>query len=207
MTEQGIQWYAVRTKPTAVKRRAVAGKGSSGAYIDRAGKKRKAATQQEFTIETLLRDRGFSVFLPTKKVYRRKSKYTKEKHLVTYPLLVGWVFVGWPKGENRWHDLFSCNQVIEVAGISRRPCPIPQADMHAMFNCWGGPKTRAPERERFMRTHHEFRVGDQVKVAEGPLEGLEVRVAELSGSRARVILELLGGAREIEIEAMSLEAN
>jgi transcription antitermination factor NusG len=211
MTGQDIQWYAVRLRPTANRNRSteVVG-GDFETYTDRAGRKRKrrikGTGQREFVIETLLRKRGFSVFLPTKKVYRRKSKYTKEKRLVAFPLLAGWVFVGWPKGEYRWHDLFACNLVNEVAGIDGRPYPIPQAVMDGMFKRWGGPKTQAPEREQFMRTHHEFKIGDRAKIVEGPFDGQSVDVLDLRGPKAKVLLAFLGGTQVLELDAMQLEA-
>ena len=208
---QDMQWFAVRTKPTANRNRATELVGwDYEQYVDRQGHKRKRRVkgtgQREFVIETLLRKKGFAVFLPTKKVWRRKSKYSPEKHLVAYPLLVGWVFVGWPKGDYRWLDLFSVNLVHEVAGVDGRPYVIPQRVMDGMFKRWGGPKTQAPERERLMRTHHEFKVGDSAKIVEGPFDGMCVKVADIRGPEARILLELLGGIQEIEINAMSLEA-
>ncbi len=200
-----IDWYAVRVKPPHNSgRRTVV--PDTGCETCRNGKRRITGSgRREFVIETLLRNRGFHVFLPTKTVYRRKSRYTRDKHLVAYPLLVGWVFVGWPKGEYRWHDLFASHLVAAVAGIDGRPCPLPQDVMDGLFKRWGGPKTRAPGRERFMRTHFEFRIGDRARIVEGPLNGMEVRVVDLSGPGARVVLELLGGERVIEIDAMALE--
>ena len=209
--DQEIQWFVIRTKKPANRNRTtyVIG-GEFEKYVDKKGRKRKrrikGTGQRGFVIETLLRRAGFQVFLPTKKVWRRKSKYSKEKQLVAYPLLVGWVFVGWPKGENRWLDLFRVSLVYEVAGIDGRPYLIPQSIMDDMFKRWGGRSTKAPERERFMRTHHEFKIGDRVRVVEGPFDGVLVRVVELRGPDARVVLKLLGGEQILQIHSMNLEA-
>jgi transcription antitermination factor NusG len=177
--------------------------------VDRGGRKRKrrikGTGKREFVIETLLRQRGFEVFLPTKKVWRRKSKYTKEKRLVSYPLLVGWVFVGWPMNQYRWGDLFRVNLVNDVAAVDGVPFMIPQSIMDDMFKRWGGPRTQAPERERFMRTHYEFNVGDKARVVEGPFDGQIIRVVDLRGAKAKVLLDFLGGEREIEIDTQLLE--
>lgn len=211
MSEQQIVWYAVRTKPFANRGRSTALVGGTfEGYVDRAGRARKRRVkgtgQREFVIETILRNRGFQIFLPTKKVWRRKSKYSKDKHLVAYPLIVGWVFVGWPSGENRWADLFATNLVLEVAGIDGRPFPIPQTAIDGLFKRWGGQDTRAPGREQFMRTHYEFKPGDDVRVVEGPLEGQRVKVVDLYGPKAKVLLDLLGGEQEVEIDAWALKA-
>ena len=209
-TYTAMQWYAVRIKPPANRNRVteVVG-GDFEQYVDRCGRKRKrwikGTGKREFVIETLLRQRGFAVFLPTKKVWRRKSKYTPKKWLVSYPLLVGWVFVGWPLHQRRWADLFKVSLVHEVASVEGIPFMIPQPTVEDMFKRWGGPKTQAPERERFMRTHYEFNVGDHARVVEGPFDGQTIEVVDLRGAKAKVILEFLGEMREIEIDTQFLE--
>jgi transcription antitermination factor NusG len=78
--------------------------------------------------------------------------------------------------------------------------------MDGMFKRWGGPKTQAPEREQFMRTHHEFKIGDRAKIVEGPFDGQSVDVLDLRGPKAKVLLAFLGGTQVLELDAMQLEA-
>lgn len=208
--EYALQWYAVRTRPLANPNQTtqIVG-GDFEVYIDRRGRRRtrriKGTGERQFVIEMLLQAQRFDVFLPTKKVWRRKSRYTKEKRLVSYPLLVGWLFIGWPISQNRWGDLFRTNLVYDVAATDGVPFMIPNALMDDMFERWGGPKTQAPRRERFMRTHYEFNVGDRARVVEGPFDGQIVRVVDLRGAKAKVLLAFLGVEREINIDTQILE--
>ncbi len=185
MSKQAIQWYAVRVTQEAQRKR-----------------KFNNTQPPEFVGKMILERRGFNVFLPTKKVYRRKNKYSREKHLVKFPLMVGWMFVGWPADQDKWHELFKLRMVSSVAGVQGRPFQIPQSVMNDLFKRFG---YRAPDQERFMRTHHEFKVGDDVRVIGGPFDGQVVQVTELEGPKARVLMEFFGSQRLLEFDTWGLE--
>ena len=188
MTE--LQWYAARTKPTANPNRNTI----------------KIGDQREFVVEHVLKKQGFHVFFPTKKVFRQKSKYSKEKREVLLPMFVGWVFVGWPEDQNRWADLFKANLIASVAGYGGQAMRIDPDDMEAALARWGGVATHAPERERFMQTHREFDVGDTVTVMSGPFADLPARVVSLRGSEARVMVDIFGRATPVQVNTMDLAA-
>lgn len=187
--DKPITWYAVRTKkPKNPNRTTCVVHG-----------------RREFVVEVILRRRGFEIFLPTKEVFRRKSKYTQKKVARRYPLLVGWVFVGWPTGEDRWHELADLDVVRGVAGIGGRMFCIPPGVMSKLQAKYG--ENVAPDREQFMPTHYEFDVGDKVELSEGPFAdaGRKVEVIELDGPQAKVLVDLLGRETEIWVKAMSLQ--
>ncbi|MEM8575534.1 MAG: transcription termination/antitermination NusG family protein [Pseudomonadota bacterium] len=188
-----LQWYLVRTKPPANPNRVVV----------RMYDPVLAMSQRKFVTELMLGNRGFETFLPVDKVWRRKSKYTRDKRLVSYPLIPGWLFVGWPADENRWAELFNVPIVHAVASVDGEPYRMPPDVMDWIFNAWGD--RQAPEQERFMRTHHEFKVGDLVRVAEGSFEGHTVRVVDIRGAAVKAVFWILGCEREIEIDARVLE--
>lgn len=58
-----------------------------------------------------------------------------------------------------------------------------------------------------MRTHHEYGVGDMVRVAVGPFEGIDVKVVGLTGAIAMIMLKILGRENEVSIPAADLEKN
>ena len=190
MADTTTRWYAVRYRQPANRGRTTC--------THRNGARR-------FVIEVLLQERGLEVFLPVRKVWRQKSRHAPAKRLVSYPLLTGWVFAGWPCCEDRWSDLFSVDMVCGVAGSGGVPRALPQAAVDALRRRWSGPDAIAPERERFMRTHREFDIGDRVEIARGPFAGQRVKVVDLRGPKARVLLDLLGGARAVEMETYHLE--
>lgn len=101
---QEMQWFACRVKRKQMGGiRTVTVGGEFEAYRDRAGRVRKRRVDgtgdRVFLPEHLLRRAGFEVFLPVKKVLRRKNRFSPDKVLVSQPLLVDWMFVGWPVGK------------------------------------------------------------------------------------------------------------
>lgn len=206
---QDLQWYVVRTKPTANRNRTTQEVDCQmEPYVDRLGRRRarriKGTGRRVFVIESIFKQRGFETFLPARKVWRQRNRYKKQKHLTAYPLFVGWIFVGWPADEVRWKNLFGTPCVDWVVSVDGEPYQIPQSAMEDMFDRLGDDKTTAPDRERFMRTHQEFNIGDTVRVIEGPFQGQEVRVVDLSGAKAKALIEILGGKREIDVDTRNL---
>lgn len=207
---QEMQWFACRVKRKQVGGiRTVTVGGEFEAYRDRAGRVRKRRVDgtgdRVFLPEHLMRRAGFEVFLPVKKVLRRKNRFSPEKVLVSQPLLVDWMFVGWPVGESRWHDLMELDVVTGVMGTGGRPVEIPPARVMRLMRQWGGGQL-SPECHRYLKTGCEFAVGDTVRVVAGPLDGQEVRVVDASGPSVRALLNILGGEIEVKIRSDLLEA-
>lgn len=207
---QEMQWFAVRVKRKQVGGiRTITIGGEFEAYRDRKGRARKRRVDgtgdRVFLPEHILRRAGFEVFLPVKKVLRRKNRFTPEKHLVSQPLLVDWLFVGWPVGESRWHDLMDLDVVTGVMGTGGRPVYIPPARVMRLMRQWGGGHL-SPACHRYMQTRCEFAAGDTVRVAVGPLEGVHVRVIDVTGPTVKAALDILGGEVVTEIRSDVLEA-
>jgi len=207
---QEMQWFACRVKRKQVGgiRKVTVG-GSFETYRDRAGRVRKRRVDgtgdRVFLPEHILRRAGFEVFLPIKKVLRRKNRLSPEKVLVSQPLLVDWIFVGWPVGESRWHDLMELDVVSGVMATGGRPVEIPPARVMRLMRQWGGGHL-SPECHRYLKTGCEFAAGDTVRVVAGALDGQEVRVVDASGPSVRALLNILGGEIEVEIRSDLLEA-
>jgi len=207
---QEMQWFACRVKRKQVGgiRKVTVG-GSFETYRDRAGRVRKRRVDgtgdRVFLPEHILRRAGFEVFLPIKKVLRRKNRFSPDEVFVSQPLLVDWMFVGWPVGESRWHDLMELDVVTGVMGTGGRPVEIPPARVMRLMRQWGGGHL-SPECHRYLKTGCEFVAGDTVRVVAGPLDGQEVRVVDASGPSVRALLNILGGEIEVEIRSDLLEA-
>lgn len=207
---QEMQWFACRVKRKQVGGiRMVTVGGEFEAYRDRAGRVRKRRVDgtgtSVFLPEHLLRRAGFEVFLPVKKVLRRKNRFSPDKALVSQPLLVDWMFVGWPVGESRWHDLMELDVVTGVMGTGGRPVEIPPARVMRLMRQWGGGQL-SPECHRYLKTGCEFTAGDTVRVVAGPLDGVHVRVIDVTGPTVKAALDILGGEVVTEIRSDMLEA-
>lgn len=207
---QEMQWFACRVKRKQVGGiRTVTVGGEFESYRDRAGRVRKRRVDgtgdRMFLPEHLLRRAGFEVFLPVRKTLRRKNRFSAEKVLVSQPLLVDWMFVGWSVGESRWHDLMELDVVTGVMGTGGRPVEIPPARVMRLMRQWGGGQL-SPECHRYLKTGCEFAAGDTVRVVAGPLDGVYVRVIDVTGPSVKAALDILGGEVVTEIRSDMLEA-
>lgn len=204
-----LSWYVVRMKqPKNRGVRMVEVNALRETYVARDGKPRvralKGTGEKVFVQERILRRNGFEVFLPVKYEWRRKNRFVPDKHLVPFPALAGWLFVGWSSHQSRWSELARLEVVTGVLGASGQPVRISEDRMAKLMRRWGAPKN-APKAQRFMRTHAEFDVGDRVRVAQGSLEGQELDVVGFDGEGARVALHLFGRETEVTIPADTLE--
>jgi transcription antitermination factor NusG len=203
-----MRWFAVRVKRRqAGAVRAITIGGEFEVYRDRKGQLRQRRVsgtgERVFLPEHILRRAGFEVFLPVKKEWRRKNRFTPEKQLVSYPLLVDWLFVGWPAGQNRWPDLMALDVVVGVMGTGGHPVEIPPARIMRLMRQWGGGKYAAGMERRSRQ--RPIKVGDHMRIMDGPFEGVSVRVVEVSGPTVKALAEMLGGDIRVDLAADVLE--
>lgn len=194
---QDIRWFACRVKrKQAGGIRTVKVGGDFETYRDRQGRVRKRRVNgtgdRVFLPELLLRRAGFEVFLPVKKRLCLKNRFGREKHLVSYPLLVDWLFVGWPATEARWHELMELDVIAGVMGTGGRPVEIRPDRVMRLMRQWGGGHL-SPSCQKFLKTGREFSVGDRVRVIDGPLGGFQAKVLDIAGSSVKAEIEILGG--------------
>jgi transcription antitermination factor NusG len=204
-----LQWYAVRlARPRNPGRRTALVGVEAETYRSRAGKvcRRpvKGTGKRVFVPELILRRAGFEVFLPVRQEWRRKNRYSPDKHLVSFPAMADWLFVGWPVGQDRWHELMDIDVVQGVAGYGGRPLRIGTGAMAKLFRTFAGGLV-APDNQKFMRSNWEYNEGDRVRVACGVLDGQEVEVIGVDGGQARVMIRFFGGSYEAMIHAGALE--
>lgn len=205
-TEQ-LQWYAMRMRPLPTRRRTFELGADREAYVDGIGRHRvrtiRGTGRRAFLHEHLLERAGFRVFMPVRKEWRRVSPTRPEKELRAYPLLTGWVFVGWPMHENRWFDLDRLGVVAAVCGAGGVPERIPEAQVTGLMRRWGGGRL-APKLQRYMRAGHEFEAGDVVRVDAALMEGLQMTVTSIQGPRTKGLAVLLGRATAVEFDTADL---
>ena len=200
MTEIGsarVSWFLVRTKPPRNPGRRMVFVGSEyQAYRGRAGrirKRRVAGTgERVFVPEMILTRAGFDVFYPKKFEWRVVNRYTKEKKLMPFPLLEGWMFVAWRDGDWCWPDIERLDVVAGVMGAGGVPVRVRHADMNRLFRAYGGKRFVSGDVQRFMRTRGEFDVGDRVEVLTGPYRTQTVEVLDITGDRAQCLIRMFG---------------
>ncbi|WP_162178747.1 transcription termination/antitermination protein NusG [Thioclava dalianensis] len=189
-------WLLVR-----VKRKQVGGiktvtvGGEFEAYRDRKGRARKRRVQgtgeRAFVPEHILRRAGFEVFLPVRHVWRKRNRFTPEKVRVAQPLLVDWMFVGWPADQNRWEDLMALDVVMGVLGTGGRPVVMKRETVAKLMRQWGGGMLSA-RCHQIAKQGHQFETGDEVRISMPPWEGVAAYVVDAHGPSVRVMLKLFG---------------
>jgi len=165
---------------------------------------------KEFVVRDMLVRRGLDALAPATRVFRRLNRYVRGKVDRDYPLMPGYVLVGFPaEGPMAWGRVFPPLGDVEVAEdrhlwrlrgeklvravMGRKGLPDPVNPRRlAQFMVGIGGDLVAPTSHRYMRTHREFACGDMVDVTDGPWRGHVARVESISGEVARLILPLFG---------------
>ncbi len=190
--------------------------------------------QKEYVAGFLLkRGSACEIFIPTETRWRRRSRYARAKTEFAYAAIPGVIFAGFA-GPPAWYHLMRLPHITGVLSIGERPATInakelaayraTQLDGHLVIErvrvryrggdversrrsifVEGRGILRAPEEQRHMRSRKEFAMGEEVRVADGPFRDNNVRVKQIAGTRAKVLLPLFGGV-EATIPLDELEA-
>ena len=201
-------WYAVKLKArqNGGRRETVLGVEFE-TYRARNGqmarRKVKGSGQRVFVPELVLQKAGFEVFLPVKREWQRISRFRPEKELRSRPAMEGWLFVGWPAGQARFHELMALDVVAGVMGAGGQPVRISDAKVRFLMRKFGGGRKR---RRSSDVDQPRFAAGDLVRVEAGPLEGQQFALLDVTGGSARAVMTLLGKDVEVELEQEFLAA-
>jgi len=168
----------------------------------------------EFAVEAILEKRGFVAVVPMHTEQRRANRYAKRKHEVSYPIAPRYVLVGFTVEQLRnvrrviinekervfgtppWHEVFSITMVQSVVGLDDKPWRMVGAVTAEFVATHGNDKAPEAYAHMDMQAGREFAPGDMVRVMEGSLAGLTVKVASISGKAAKVLLPLFGKAEQ-----------
>ena len=154
-----------------------------------------------FTQQVILERMGFEVYMPAKFEWRIVNRYTKEKEQLPAQRLPGWAFIG-AEGAPRWDLLKDSGAIAFFGMVDGSPLILSDAEMMRIRNRFGD--VTKPEVERFMRSHCEFSEGDVVILPGGPFDGIKFDVREIRGEITRVVGDILGARRDIEVSTWDL---
>ncbi len=141
--------------------------------------------------------KGILAFLPLIEVVRR---YRIRRVRVLEALFPGYLFVRLDPADHReWNAVCWSPGVRRILSIADTPVPVPD-EVIAVIQ----------QRIRdlgFVRPGFRFAAGSRVRILRGPLAGLEAVFARpLSRQgRVRVLVELLGGRRGVEVDELDLD--
>lgn len=156
--------------------------------------------QTEFIAARMLAQRRYKVKVPVELRLRRKSRYCKSKRRSAYPFLIGYVFVRLPEAGSL-DGVLDVDCVKSPVRFGLSPIVVPDMAMRIMQML---AKQNNPHRTS-TNTRMSFVVGDTVEVAEGPFQGWSGKVEEIRGEKARLVFQMFGAARDIDIPCEQLQ--
>ena len=151
------------------------------------GYENKVASNLMTTVENRnLQDMILEVKVPTETVTEIKDDKTKEVERKLYP---GYVFVKMIYTDETWYVVRNIRGCTGFVGPSSKPVPLTEAEVYRM-----GVETRVVE--------VSYKVGDSVRIIDGPLEDFIGVVEELNVEKeyVRVIVSMFGRETPVELE-------
>lgn len=134
-----------------------------------------------------LKNQDFAVFLPKReKVVRHARKIEK----VRRPFFPGYLFVDLDIDRERWRSINSTVGVIRIVTQNDRPAPAPIGVIESIKAACDG--------DDILRFHPDLRVGQKVRVVDGPFADFVGELDQLADSeRVRVLLDIMGGRTRV----------
>lgn len=136
---------------------------------------------------------GLKVFLPLIKENRKWSDRIKS---VIVPLLPSYVFVKLPK--RNMHQVYNYPGFVRYVASEGKPCVINEAEIDLLKNI-------EAHGLRVETNIDHCRVGDLVKINQGPLLGWEGRVDRKQGNKIVFLLESMNQTLSVELNSSQVE--
>lgn len=151
---------------------------------------------KEYCVNAILRSQfGMNTYLPESRVTHGKGNRLR-------PFFPGYLFIQTNFEKFGINDINFCTGVKHIVSYDGKPQPIPHPIIDEI-------------RERLERLNssggiysYKFQPGEQVRVKDGPLEGLEAVFMSTAkpSERATILLVFFGHLRKVQIEANTLES-
>jgi len=149
----------------------------------------------------MMRQLGYQAFTPIE--HRTQRRRGKRKGVIarSYPMIPGYLFVGF-SGPVNWFDVFSLPWIVGVVGWGDRPRPIPaQGVLHLQTQS----DANIPHAQSVI-TRKSFQIGDAVLIEDGPFTGFESKIQDIRGENATLLVELFGKSTLQDFDLAMLKA-
>lgn len=166
------------------------------------------APQLEFRAETELTARGYRVFVPHEERelrarYSAAAGAVPDRRWRKVPLLARYVFVALEHESDLGSLIYTMSRgsrriVTGYLGNNGKPGRIAETDVQFL-------ETVSGKRVSISTEPRPLRVGDVGRITSGPLAGQSSTITGIRGERAKMILRVLGGMREIDVPCRSIE--
>ncbi len=141
----------------------------------------------------VLNRKAVETFLP---LYEAVHRWKNGLARVQLPLFPSYIFVRIALADRL--QVLEVPSIVRLVGFNGRPAPLPETDIETMRSCLGQGPSFEP--------HPYLQAGRPVRVARGPLEGLEGTVVRRkSHTRLVISLHLIMRSVAVEMEMADLE--
>lgn len=162
----------------------------------------RVTPQKEFATVDVLRRRGVSATVPYEVKYLRKTLTRKKAVAKAYPLLVGYVLADLP-GPHAIYSVMNLSYLIKsVVGFSGVPAILNQCQVERMMAQSG----QQIANRQSVNTRRSLAKGDDAILNGHGFAAYPVRVEEIKGARAMVLIEMFGTTRQVAVRLETLAA-
>lgn len=147
-------------------------------------------------IESLgMEDKIFDVIVPTEKKIKIQSGKRKVVEEKIYP---GYVLVDMIVDDNSWYVVRNTPRVTGFVGSSTTPVPLLQEEIDMLFERMG---VKEPKYKI------DIKVGDVVRVADGPFKDFEGKVNEIDEEKGKlkVFVSIFGRETPLEVDFLQVK--
>jgi len=147
-------------------------------------------------IESLgMEDKIFNVLVPKEKKIKIKDGKRKVVEEKIYP---GYVLVEMIVTDDSWYVVRNTPNVTGFVGIGTTPVPISPKEVEALKKRMG---VETPQYKI------EVKVGDSVKITDGPFKGFDGKVAEIDEERGKikVLVNMFGRDTPVELDSLQIK--
>lgn len=142
-----------------------------------------------------LSNQNFSVFLPCRRTTRR---HARKLETISAPFFPGYLFVHLDLSRDRWRSVNGTYGVARLIMNGDLPAPVPKGVVEALLD--------ASDAEGLLHGHTQLRIGQIVRVLEGPFTEFVGQLDRLDdGDRVRVLLDIMGGRVPVILPCDSVE--
>ncbi|MDE2579621.1 MAG: transcription antiterminator NusG [Hyphomicrobiales bacterium] len=152
--------------------------------------------RQEARARAQLEAQGFTLFFPRVLRTIRHARKLRTAHVAAFP---GYFFIALDLERDRWRSVNGTFGVSSLIMGHTHPTPAPRGVVEAL-QAYADPAG-------VLHLDRDLNEGQAVRIKHGPLTDAVGELVRLdSGGRVRVLLEIMGGKVQTEIERASLEA-
>ena len=160
-------------------------------------KKVKEALEKRVKM-TGLEDRIAEIIVPSEQVTEIRGGKKRVTERKIYP---GYIMVNMDMDEDTWFLVRETPGIGDFVGAHLKPVPMGEREVEKMLG-------QMEEKDEEPKLKIDFKVGDTVKIKEGPFENFDGVVEEVIPSKGlvRAVVTIFGRATRVELEYWKLEA-